>query len=360
MPPHVPKNEAYTNPYNGESYRLATWIYDLMVFIFDVVFTIFFREIKVRGTHNIPIKGTPTILVCAPHANQFVDAALVMSQVRKMRGNRSRQTCLVTAEVSYTKRFISLFSKSTGGIPVPRAQDNLKPVDSTLEIYIPDWNRPTELKCRVVGANNDSPNLTTRFTTKSLLGLPHFLGNAQISDIIDDETFLLSKPFRDTPQVRKLLTKGTNFKYAPRIDNTAVFQNVFNHLHSNGCVGIFPEGGSHDRPSLLPIKAGVAIMALGAAAADPSINVSVVPCGLHYFHRNKFRSRAVLEFGQPIVVDGEMGMQYEKDPREQTSELLDKITQASFVRSYRQCTRLRNFNDNSSCSQIVQTCCSEE
>ncbi|SCU77738.1 LADA_0A01970g1_1 [Lachancea dasiensis] len=330
MVSHVPRQQLYKNHYDGVSYTLKTWVYDLMVFIFDVIFAIFFREIKVRGTHNVPAKGVPTILVCAPHANQFVDGALVMSQVRKLKGNRDKMTCLVTAESSYKKRFISIFSKSTGGIPVPRAQDNLKPVDSDLQIYVPDWGSPTVLKCRSVG-ETQSPALTSRFTAKSLVGLPFFLGNAQIAEIPDDETLILSKAFKDIPKVRELLTNGTNFKYAPKIDNTEVFQSVFNHLHTNGCVGIFPEGGSHDRPSLLPIKAGVAIMALGAAAADPSMKISVVPCGINYFHRNKFRSRAVLEFGQPIVVDGAMGKKYEENPRSQTSDLLEKITQALYA-----------------------------
>ncbi|SCU85434.1 LAFA_0D15632g1_1 [Lachancea sp. 'fantastica'] len=329
MVSHVPKNEFHSNPYNGAHYTLKTWLYDLVVFLFNILFTIFFREIKVRGIHNVPPKGTPMILVCAPHANQFVDGALVMSQVRNLKGNRSRCTCLVTAESSYKKRFVSLFSKCTGGIPVPRAQDNLEPADASLQIYVPDWNSPTVVKCRVVGGGN-SPNLKSRFTAKSLIGLPYFLGNNQIADIPDDETLVLAKPFKDTERIHELLSKGTNFKYASKIDNTTVFQNVFNHLHTNGCVGIFPEGGSHDRPSLLPIKAGVAIMALGAAAADPSMKVSVVPCGINYFHRNKFRSRAVLEFGQPIIVDGEMGKRYKENARSETSDLLEKITQALY------------------------------
>ncbi|CEP60709.1 bifunctional glycerol-3-phosphate/glycerone-phosphate O-acyltransferase GPT2 LALA0_S01e17172g [Lachancea lanzarotensis] len=329
MVSHVPKNEVHSNPYNGLNYTLKTWIYDLVVFLFNILFTIFFREIKVRGIHNVPPKGTPMILVCAPHANQFVDGALVMSQVRNLKGNRSRCTCLVTAESSYKKRFISLFSKSTGGIPVPRAQDNLELVDASLQIFVEDWNNPTVLKCRVVEGRK-SPDLRSRFTAKSLLGLPYFLGNTQIADIPDDETFILAKPFKDTERIHELLSKGTNFKYASKIDNTTVFQNVFNHLHSNGCVGIFPEGGSHDRPSLLPIKAGVAIMALGATAADPNMKVSVVPCGINYFHRNKFRSRAVVEFGHPIIVDGEMGKRYKESARTETSDLLEKITQALY------------------------------
>ena len=42
------------------------------------------------------------------------------------------------------------------------------------------------------------------------------------------------------------------------------FEKVFDKLESGGCIGIFPEGGSHDRTTLLPLKAGVAIMAWGS------------------------------------------------------------------------------------------------
>jgi len=41
-----------------------------------------------------------------------------------------------------------------------------------------------------------------------------------------------------------------------------MYEAVFNHLALGRVVGIFPEGGSHDRPDLLPIKAGISIMAL--------------------------------------------------------------------------------------------------
>ncbi len=42
-----------------------------------------------------------------------------------------------------------------------------------------------------------------------------------------------------------------------------MYEAVFDKLGQGGIVGIFPEGGSHDRPDLLPIKAGISIMALG-------------------------------------------------------------------------------------------------
>ena len=319
--PHVPQaSRRYKNSYNGFVYNIHTWLYDVSVFLFNILFTIFFREIKVRGAYNVPEVGVPTILVCAPHANQFIDPALVMSQTRLLKTSagksRSRMPCFVTAESSFKKRFISFFGHAMGGIPVPRIQDNLKPVDENLEIYAPDLkNHPEIIKGRSKNPQTTPVNFTKRFSAKSLLGLPDYLSNAQIKEIPDDETIILSAPFRT---------------YAEKIDNTETFQSVFDHLHTKGCVGIFPEGGSHDRPSLLPIKAGVAIMALGAVAADPTMKVAVVPCGLHYFHRNKFRSRAVLEYGEPIVVDGKYGEMYKNSPRETVSKLLKKITNSLF------------------------------
>ncbi len=42
-----------------------------------------------------------------------------------------------------------------------------------------------------------------------------------------------------------------------------MYEEVFKHLNNGNVIGIFPEGGSHDRPDLLPIKAGISIMTLG-------------------------------------------------------------------------------------------------
>ncbi len=48
-------------------------------------------------------------------------------------------------------------------------------------------------------------------------------------------------------------------------------------------MGIFPEGGSHDRTQMLPLKAGISIMALGALAQSKGLKLSIVACGLKYF-----------------------------------------------------------------------------
>ncbi len=66
---------------------------------------------------------------------------------------------------------------------------------------------------------------------------------------------------------------------------------LFEKLRKGGTIGIFPEGGSHDRTQLLPLKAGISIMALGACAKHPGLGVVIVPVGLNYFSGHRFRSR---------------------------------------------------------------------
>lgn len=84
--------------------------------------------------------------------------------------------------------------------------------------------------------------------------------------------------------------KELTYKVVPKLDQTQVYDAVMNRLIAGSNIGIFPEGGSHDRSDLLPIKAGVSIMALGAMARDPKCKISIVACGLKYFKPHKFRS----------------------------------------------------------------------
>jgi glycerol-3-phosphate O-acyltransferase/dihydroxyacetone phosphate acyltransferase len=68
-------------------------------------------------------------------------------------------------------------------------------------------------------------------------------------------------------------------------------------------------------------------MALGALAQNTK--VMVVPVGLNYFHAHKFRSRAVIEFGDPIAISSELVDDFKIGKRrESIGELLGAIYQA--------------------------------
>jgi glycerol-3-phosphate O-acyltransferase/dihydroxyacetone phosphate acyltransferase len=121
---------------------------------------------------------------------------------------------------------------------------------------------------------------------------------------------------------------GLEYKILPHVDQEDTYGAVFERLNQGGCIGVFPEGGSHDRTDFLPLKAGFSLMALGAMAAHPDLKVQLVPVGLSYFHPHKFRSRAVIEFGAPIIADQSLVDMYKAGggkKREACGKLLEQV-----------------------------------
>ncbi|KAJ9206156.1 hypothetical protein DTO212C5_3131 [Paecilomyces variotii] len=323
--------------------RQIGWVYDLVLWTFSVLVDLFFREVHPRGSWKIPRRG-PMIIVAAPHANQFVDSLILM---RVVRSEAHRRISWLIAEKSFKRKFIGLLSRGIGAVPVARAMDSMKPGQGT--IYMPDpVNQPTLI--RGIGTNFEAPEYEREgtITLPTINGTAH---TAHIAEIRGPEELIIKKPFTHPDALFQLTGrnditddgkstddksgqdisefKGTKFKVAPHVDQSAVYEAVFARLRAGGCVGIFPEGGSHDRPQLLPLKAGVALMALGTLAEDPDCGLKIVPCGMNYFHAHKFRSRAVVEFGNPIEIPREMVDQYKRgERREAVSALLDTIYQS--------------------------------
>ncbi|TID15254.1 putative glycerol-3-phosphate o-acyltransferase protein [Venturia nashicola] len=331
----------------GKKKKLApmnNFVYDLFLWIFSIVVELFFREIHPRSSWKIPRKG-PVIFVAAPHANQFVDPLILM---RVVRNESHRRIAFLIAEKSMRRKAIGFFARLVGAVPVGRALDSTKQVSG--RIYLPDPDNDP-LLLRGVGTNFEGKD----FQVGGLIVLPnvnHSSANAEILEIKGPEELRLKKPFKGITALGQLTGKplvvpdgeteesvqkswpngefsGTTFKVAPKVDQTVVYDAVFEKLHEGGCVGIFPEGGSHDRTELLPLKAGVAIMALGALSADPDCGLTIIPCGMNYFHAHKFRSRAVVEFGTPVDVPTELIELYKTgDRRAAVGKLLDDVYNA--------------------------------
>jgi glycerol-3-phosphate O-acyltransferase/dihydroxyacetone phosphate acyltransferase len=68
-------------------------------------------------------------------------------------------------------------------------------------------------------------------------------------------------------------------------------------LASGRAVALFPEGRSHSEPALGALKTGAARLALQA-----SVPVQIVPVGLTYADKQRFRSGVRIEFGPPLRV----------------------------------------------------------
>ncbi|KAG0311629.1 hypothetical protein BGZ99_010008 [Dissophora globulifera] len=291
-------------------------IYDFVSFFFAIMLDIFFREIRPRGAHKIPKKG-PVIFVAAPHANQFVDPLVLMGQC-------GRRVSFLAAKKSMDRPWIGAFARSMNAIPVERPQDLARAGSGTIRLL----DRKGD-PLRITGLN-------TKFTRELIVGdtvqLSKDAGSSTVTEIISDTELTVKNEFKEL-EALEMLTEPTGSKYKclPQMDQTNVYKTVYDRLYAGHCVGIFPEGGSHDRAEMLPLKAGVTIMALGALARNPTLDLKIVCCGLNYFHPNRFRSRAVVEFGEPFTVPEDLVEQYRKggaDKREACGKLLDTIYEA--------------------------------
>lgn len=266
---------------------------------------------------------------------------------RTLRQEAGRRVSLLIAQKS-VHGFIGWGSRQVGCVPVGRSQDKTSPAAGT--IYLPDpVHDPTLL--RGVGTNFGEG----KGQTSGMVFLPPGKDTASVSsdiaEILGPEEVRIKRPFKGQLAMQQLTGRddidehgkfknkdvkgaapgyeGTKFKTAPHIDQTKVYEAVFSRIKNGGCVGIFPEGGSHDRTELLPIKAGVAIMALGALAEAPECGLKIVPVGMNYFHAHKFRSRAVVEFGTPFEIPPHVIEQYQNNQRrEAIGQVIDTVYQA--------------------------------
>jgi glycerol-3-phosphate O-acyltransferase/dihydroxyacetone phosphate acyltransferase len=84
--------------------------------------------------------------------------------------------------------------------------------------------------------------------------------------------------------------------------NSDTFSRARRLLAGHGMVAMFPEGISHDEPTLQPLRTGAARIALGAAA-DGVVGVETAAVALVYDDKQRFRSRALVKVGRPEPVD---------------------------------------------------------
>ena len=80
--------------------------------------------------------------------------------------------------------------------------------------------------------------------------------------------------------------------------NRRAFARCHRLLADGGMVAIFPEGISHDEPTLQPLRTGAARIALSAAATGVA-DVETVAVTLIYDDKQRFRSRALVRVGVP-------------------------------------------------------------
>ena len=93
-------------------------------------------------------------------------------------------------------------------------------------------------------------------------------------------------------------------------------------------LALFPEGASHSDPQLRPLKTGAARIALSAeretADAGGRLGAVIVPVGLFYERKAAFRSRVLLDVGEPLEAASLLPA-YREDERAAVDSLTDEI-----------------------------------
>ena len=116
----------------------------------------------------------------------------------------------------------------------------------------------------------------------------------------DHSTDQKAKPQEEeSTKIARDISEPMAYTYLPFVDQSDMFENVYDHLGRGGTIGIFPEGGTHDGTKLLPLKWGISTMVLGAMAkyeGREPLKISVVPVGLNYFNPHKFRRSLLTRF----------------------------------------------------------------
>jgi glycerol-3-phosphate O-acyltransferase/dihydroxyacetone phosphate acyltransferase len=108
--------------------------------------------------------------------------------------------------------------------------------------------------------------------------------------------------------------------------NSETFVRCHEVLAEGGSIALFPEGRSHDEPSLSSLRTGAARIALGAEEAHGPLAVKIAPVGLHFDEKTTFRSRALVVVGPVLDLEGEEGVE---GVRQLTSRIDDGLREVS-------------------------------
>jgi len=290
-------------------------LYFSMKIFFHSILSIFFRDVEIVGRDKLPRHGP--MIFTINHANQFMDAVMVVCTAQY-------KVSYLMAEASWKRRIIGDIAWALDVVPVKRAQDGAIAGEGGVVFTQQDYESTKVLS--VQGVNTKFMEQLAKGDKIRPTGTPTAV---KVTELVDDTTLLVDGTDIPVDEIDSIFSRKEPVKFdiLKRIDQKVVYEKVLDRLAAGGCIGIFPEGGSHDRTDLLPLKVGVALIAYSALEKD-GLNVPIVPVGLNYFRTHRWRGRAVVEYGDPIYIDPSTLNAYKgggAEKREVCNGLMDRI-----------------------------------
>lgn len=128
-----------------------------------------------------------------------------------------------------------------------RPQDLAVPGQGRIQLL----NRKTD-PLRIIGIDT---HFTTQLKPRDSIVLPKGSGQSEVFQVISDTEIIIKKEFKELRALEMLThSEGTAYKCMPHIEQESVYKSVHDELNNGRCITIFPEGGSHDRAEMLPLK----------------------------------------------------------------------------------------------------------
>jgi len=113
---------------------------------------------------------------------------------------------------------------------------------------------------------------------------------------------------------------------AARVDNTKLEEESFRAFQEGRVIVVFPEGTSHSEAHLLALKDGVSWTKFEIFdRTDGKMDIPVVPCGISYITKHKWRSQVVVHYGAPVILGKERLAEYRQDPKKAVKQFTGEL-----------------------------------
>jgi glycerol-3-phosphate O-acyltransferase/dihydroxyacetone phosphate acyltransferase len=281
---------------------------------------IYFKEIRVFGLENVP-RDKPLIISCN-HNSQFVDALLLVVSI-------PRSVSFIIAASSTTHPFLRYFLKLVHVIPTVRPMDVRKKGKG--KIVSSKDGRVIGEKTAFLSEINAGDSIKFGILESEVLVSKVISDTELIINI--ESSKLLNQTSKDQSQEESNTNEKTNynnqvleasklsvaksnslslllikedcdlfsepleFDIYPKLNQEMVYSKAVEVLGNRSALGIFPEGGSHDKTELLPLKAGACIF-LWSVKEKQDVDAFLQCIGINYFGAHKFRSKVVINVGK--------------------------------------------------------------
>ena len=104
------------------------------------------------------------------------------------------------------------------------------------------------------------------------------------------------------------------------VDNQKLFESSITSLEEGRALLLFPEGVSYTESRIQPLKTGAARVVQAYEQKYPDRKIAIVPCGLNYIAKARWRSHVLLEFGKPLYLVRSI-----EDERDQVRDLTHRL-----------------------------------